>query len=318
MRRLKRGQRRPEKGATAILVALTLVMLCGFAAIAVDAGALWWDRKQLQNGADAGALAIAQLCSKDACPGDEPGEASFFATENKLDANAEVVSVIHPTASSVRVELRSTRTLWFANLLGQGDAEVRAAATAGWGPAGGGGSLPIAISECAFAKAVPSDPPTVIHLIIKTKDKTLEGGDPCDPNPTNPTVIPGGFHWLKPETGCEVITEPGDLLPSSPGNINPTACDAATLQALLLNEEIKIPMYDYAAGKGDNAEYHLVGYAYLRATAWNLTNKVYYPEKGSADEEWLEGYFVKKTDLSVDGDPGGGEDFKAMEVRLIG
>lgn len=316
---MRRLTRRQEPGATAVVVALVMVVLFGFAAIAVDVGALWWDRKQLQNGADAGALAIAQACAKGSCPANEVDEATPFATGNKLDANAQVLNVTHPSATSVRVEVRSTRSLWFANLLGLSVSDVSAASTAGWGPAGGGGSLPIAISECAFDKAVPNEPPKVLHLIIKTKDKTLKGGSPCDPNPLNPTVVPGGFHWLEPESLCQVSTEPGDMLPSSPGNTNPKACSADMLNQILKSEEIKIPMYDYATGTGDNAQYHLVGYSYLKATAWQITSQIYYPTKGSADEEWLEGYFVKKVLLSEDGDTtGGGKNFQAVEVRLIG
>ena len=52
-----------ERGASAVLVAILLVPLLGFAAIALDVGALYVERGQLQNGADAAALAIAQDCS---------------------------------------------------------------------------------------------------------------------------------------------------------------------------------------------------------------------------------------------------------------
>ncbi len=50
-----------EHGATAILVALSLLVLMGFAAIAVDTGVLVSDRRQQQSGADTGTLAAAQF-----------------------------------------------------------------------------------------------------------------------------------------------------------------------------------------------------------------------------------------------------------------
>ena len=59
--------RKDERGAVAIIVALVMVVLLGFAAIAVDISAMWAEKRQLQNGADAGALAIAQDCAKGAC-----------------------------------------------------------------------------------------------------------------------------------------------------------------------------------------------------------------------------------------------------------
>ena len=46
-------------GATVIIVALALVMLLGFGAFAVDIGYLYVVRNELQNAADAGALAGA-------------------------------------------------------------------------------------------------------------------------------------------------------------------------------------------------------------------------------------------------------------------
>jgi len=48
---------RPQRGAVLIIVAAALVVLLGFAALAVDLGALYSARTQLQSGADAAALA---------------------------------------------------------------------------------------------------------------------------------------------------------------------------------------------------------------------------------------------------------------------
>ena len=59
-----------------------MVVLLGFATIVVDVGWLYAERRQLQNGADAAALAVAIDCAKDACAGsgtamsdgDRPGQ----------------------------------------------------------------------------------------------------------------------------------------------------------------------------------------------------------------------------------------------------
>ena len=48
-----------HRGATAVIVAICLTMLVGFAALAVDVGYLYATRNELQNTADAGALAGA-------------------------------------------------------------------------------------------------------------------------------------------------------------------------------------------------------------------------------------------------------------------
>jgi Flp pilus assembly protein TadG len=53
-----------EKGAVAIIVAVLMVAVLGCAAIAVDVGAMYAEKAQIQNGADATALAIAGDCAK--------------------------------------------------------------------------------------------------------------------------------------------------------------------------------------------------------------------------------------------------------------
>ena len=52
---------REHKGATVVFVAIAMVMFLGFAALAVDLGYLYVVRGELQNAADAGALAGAQV-----------------------------------------------------------------------------------------------------------------------------------------------------------------------------------------------------------------------------------------------------------------
>ena len=62
MQRLK-----DERGAVAVMVALLIIPLIAFAAIAIDVAAMWSERQQLQTAADAGALAIAQDCARGTC-----------------------------------------------------------------------------------------------------------------------------------------------------------------------------------------------------------------------------------------------------------
>jgi hypothetical protein len=55
-----------ERGAVASIVAilLTFGVVLGFAALSIDVGSLMWERRQLQNGADAAALALAKTCAE--------------------------------------------------------------------------------------------------------------------------------------------------------------------------------------------------------------------------------------------------------------
>lgn len=59
---------RDERGAVATIVAALLGfgVVLGFAAVSIDVGSLMWERRQVQNGADAVALAMAKTCAEDA------------------------------------------------------------------------------------------------------------------------------------------------------------------------------------------------------------------------------------------------------------
>jgi Flp pilus assembly protein TadG len=55
---------RDERGAVAVIVALLLgTVLLGLGAVVIDVGQLYQERAELQNGADAGALAVAKSCA---------------------------------------------------------------------------------------------------------------------------------------------------------------------------------------------------------------------------------------------------------------
>ncbi len=85
---------RGERGSVAVIVAIAMLALMGFAGLAIDLGGAYSDRQQLQNGADAAALAIARSCEKGACV----DTADFYAKANKLDgvATGRVVGAMTP------------------------------------------------------------------------------------------------------------------------------------------------------------------------------------------------------------------------------
>ena len=58
-----------DRGAIAVLTAIVATVLFGFGALVIDVGMLYAERRELQNGADAAALAVAQRCGSDGCAG---------------------------------------------------------------------------------------------------------------------------------------------------------------------------------------------------------------------------------------------------------
>jgi Predicted membrane protein len=150
--------RREDLGATSVVVIVLMTVLLICAALVVDIGAIQARKAQLQDAADAAALAIAQECFEH--PGTSPlgcaptvvaagaATAGALATANVNDGAAAVETVEFPTADTVRVTLRSTQQGYFGGIVGVDGSDVRAAATARFEqPAV---PLALAFAACAF------------------------------------------------------------------------------------------------------------------------------------------------------------------------
>jgi Flp pilus assembly protein TadG len=193
MRRLIRRGRR-ERGAVAVVVAISMVVLMGFVAISVDVGSIYSDRQQLQNGADAGALAIAESCQRGTCI----DSADKYAKANKLDGQATGKAVINQTAGSVTVEVDSTHQNWFAGVLGMPTTAIRAYASAKWGYPSGGPTLPLTFSWCVFHDATGGWDATTGNALSSAQvtvylkeQKPLPPAAPRRPSPRCPAASVG-------------------------------------------------------------------------------------------------------------------------------
>ena len=140
-------------GATMILVSLCLVFLIGMAALVIDIGALVQERRVLQNGADAAALAVATDCAKGAC-GAASSTALSYANANADDGESDA-SVAFPAANTVEVTTTTrssagtTVEFLFAPVMGGDDGEtVTRRARASWGSIGSASTVPLIISAC--------------------------------------------------------------------------------------------------------------------------------------------------------------------------
>jgi Flp pilus assembly protein TadG len=110
MMRRARGNN-SERGAVVVLVSILLVtgVLVGFGALVVDTGQIYSERAQLQNGADAAALAVALGCSKSptACPPTDDTIATKYAT-----ANYRAIASGQSTVIDVMCGADSAGTAW--------------------------------------------------------------------------------------------------------------------------------------------------------------------------------------------------------------
>jgi Flp pilus assembly protein TadG len=120
-----------DRGAVGVTVAVTLVVLLGVAALAVDAGAVYAQRRQMQTAADAAALAGVQELP--ANPAGASSMASNYAalnTEVASDVTVEILST-YTTNDTIRVTAKDPEFgLFFARFIGNETTSVGARATA--------------------------------------------------------------------------------------------------------------------------------------------------------------------------------------------
>ena len=171
-----------DRGAMALLIAIMVpVVLLGMGAFVVDAGSWYAERAQTQNGADAGAIAVADSCALGSC---DTTAASSYAPANSshnLDTSA-VVQTGYPCGRSsrgdlpscpagaengitcpkapatgnyvdVRVSTDKAMTPIFGSVLGGTSKTIGACAQAVWKPPQGlGRAVPLTISACEWSK----------------------------------------------------------------------------------------------------------------------------------------------------------------------
>jgi hypothetical protein len=141
-----------ERGATAVIVVLSLVAIFGLIVLTVDVGQLLFQRRIMVNASDAAALAAAQSCAGLDDSDIPESMADTFALQNSSQAQTAGVNIIEmvgcdgPPFGHVTVQYGMSQDLFFAGVLGfDGPAAVSTEATAGWGPAGGANPLPIVV-----------------------------------------------------------------------------------------------------------------------------------------------------------------------------
>ena len=187
-----------ERGAVAILVAVLLAVFMGVAALAIDIGYMMTARNELQNAADAGALAAArklgtlyealsyqQQLTYVVTPADLVTVAENAVLQNKAAgtaitlAPAEVIignwssasRTVSPTLTTpdaVRVTVRKDASMngpistFFAKIWGTNSVDAFATATAaltGESTAAAGGlPIPIGVSQVLAESSYPSEP----------------------------------------------------------------------------------------------------------------------------------------------------------------
>ncbi|MDQ1059596.1 hypothetical protein QFZ23_003497 [Arthrobacter globiformis] len=269
-----------ERGGIAVIVALLMVAMLGFAALAIDVAKLYAERAQLQNGSDAGALMMAQKCAKNdtdtECSATSP-LAADLANKNAIDGLSNVKSIaldkINRTVTVTAGAKESgasgnSVSLFFAGVLGFASAEVNASSSVRWGsPVEGTIVFPLAFSICQVSGMVDGS----AQLL---QNHSADANADCPLGPAGKTV-PGGFGWTAQNAGqCGglvnlAINQSG----SATGNDGPSNCDAilngwASEIAAGRPVIVLLPVFDDVTGTGSGASYHLNSFAAFNVQGW--------------------------------------------------
>jgi Flp pilus assembly protein TadG len=295
MQRLMRRFWKDDQGAVAVIVAIVMTVLLAMAAVSIDATASWARQHQLQNGADAAALAIAQNCARNAC-GSPATTAQTYVNSNSYDSPA-LASVLGPSAGVVTVHATDPSFQhWFAPVLGpdHDSSVIGAEATAKYGWPVSGTTLPITFSWCEWNTQTGGLGSTTEHVINFTKKSVSVCTGPSG------LSVPGGFGWVKTTTPgkCDTASMINQIIGSDTGNVPPNGCTNANFLALL-NTVILIPIFDQYAESGANATYHVYGYAAFKFTGYYFNNTFKSPSPPcSSPNRCLKGYFTRYVDLN--------------------
>ena len=114
-----------EKGSAIVMVAVTMVALLGFTAFAVDAGYLYFQKRNMQNAADSAAIASAWELPD----GDIETVAKDYAAAHAIQTDGVTASA-QSGNTEVRVVITNDYPRFFGRIFGSENYVVRAAATA--------------------------------------------------------------------------------------------------------------------------------------------------------------------------------------------
>lgn len=265
-----------EQGAVVVIVGLLFVALFALGTFVVDWGAVYHERRQLQNGADAGALAVAADCALGNC-GDYTATAADLVDPNAEDSASAIDAVTIDMAAQTATVDTSTSDpdggsivpFRFGPLLGNSGGTVHASATAQWSAPLNAPAAPLIASKCEWDREVGS-PENLPSGNLTLWFHTGTESEPCNGPAGQDT--PGGFGWVD-GSDCEAditIDEDGVWVESKTGNTpTGTGCSPSDFA---IGSTILLPIFDQASGQGTNAQFHLIGFAAFEIAGIGLHN----------------------------------------------
>jgi Flp pilus assembly protein TadG len=336
MRRLGR-----EDGAAVITIGVLLTVILALGALTLDAGLLWQERRELQNGADAAALMVAFDCARDAstCASTADATADEYADSNARDLVADVERLaidfgegtVTADTLSQEPDGQKSVTLWLARVFGMETQEVRARAVAAFANLGRADTVPLTISYCDWevdggepdfvhADANGSWPSTSDprHVVVTFHDPDRE--PECGAHPgfskdeETGDVLPGGFGWLKTHKDdvCRVLIDvredDSQWVATDPGVDPARGCLSA-------GQVWTMPIFVDVERRHPDDWYRIGGFAAMYVTGFRFPDRPSVNAPCRAPESCIGGFWTTQT--VPDGETGGPADFGTSTAKLI-
>ena len=300
------SSRHNERGATSAIFALFLTALLGIAALVVDIGISWQERRHVITATDAAALAAVQDFAEgiDGCITTAPN----FIADNNPDAT--MTACDHTPIGSgpgwVTVEAEVDVDFIFAGILGFTETTVWSSTTAGYSSATlvDGGLRPFGLCRDFLDELDPPFAPGTgeIYRIYYGREAQATNCNGGDPIPGNWAVLDfdGGANsqndvkdWT--ENGYDGPVAIGDWIEGTPGSFSPPLNNQ--LEHLMNNVDFfTLPIFiQYNGGNGGNAEFLMDEFIVVRLDDFK-TN-------GSQDSRYIDIEFLNEV---VPGEGGGG------------
>lgn len=324
-----------ERGAVAVVAALSMTVMLGAVAMVVDFGALQAEKRELQNGADAAALALAEECAAGTATCTSESAADQWLDANAADGDSRLVWLDVDTTTrtiSVRAGALEAATgrpavpMQFASVFGIRRRDVKVTSTAAWGypksiPNDADGdpwpSLPLTIDGCEYDGATDKGKVFGRPVVIVFHGGGGGGGNvpaPCAANASGQDS-PGNFGWLDRTDDCQADIVTIGTVGGDNGNNPPNGCES--IFAGRIGEEIVFPVFRKASGNGAHATYQITGFATFHVTGYKLGGSGDWekpsgnPPCGGGDR-CVAGWFTK---VAVEAETGG-ENFGMTSVSL--
>jgi hypothetical protein len=304
-----------ERGQAIVLTTIALVMLCGMAALVLDVGHWFRDKRRLQATSDAAALAGAQQLPNNASGAQSM--AMSYANQNGGDVAGGdiVISSVWQSNDTIEVTGRRRDPGIFSSIIGLPGADITAHAKARVGPP---------------AQALHVAPMVVYcdHSLIQNcnNNHTPQFNVPTDLN-FDPMGAPGAFGMLNLDgqngtvgasTEAQWIDEGFDKYlglgkyKSDPG----AKFSSNNVQSALdnrINTVLLFPVFKTLTGTGQNAQYDIIGWIGFYLTSYDV----------HGNSATLHGYFTTyiAEGILAQHSPGGGgvpsSFFGVQSIQLI-